>query len=127
MKQVSHVTEAEHKIMKVLWRKNPISAIEITKDLYSTTGWKPNTVQTLLSRLVKKKILSFRKEGKSYLYFSLVSKEKFTSEAGKSFLHRFFDDAVLSMTAHFIENEKLTDKEINSLKKMLNNRIRKNK
>ena len=47
-------TEAEWKIMEVLWDSAPRTMSEITKALEPTTGWTRHTVITLLKRMLMK-------------------------------------------------------------------------
>jgi len=115
----SKIADAEYEVMDVLWRKSPLTGNEVIQALSERTGWKPNTVRTLISRLVKKGVLDSRKEGKEYLYTPLKSKEECIKEEGESFLKRFFDGSLLPMLAHFVEDEKLSDAEREELKGIL--------
>jgi len=46
-------TEAEWKIMEVLWDHSPRTMTEITAILEPTTGWTRHTVITLLKRMLE--------------------------------------------------------------------------
>ena len=51
-------TEAEWKIMEILWDASPRSMPEITKLLAPATGWTRHTVITLLKRMQEKGTVS---------------------------------------------------------------------
>ncbi len=114
------ISETEWKIMKVLWAKSPLSAGEILNELQSVdSSWHPKTAQTLVGRLVKKGALGFEGKGRSYLYFPMVTEEECVDQESRSFLERVFGGSFKPMLAHFVEHRKLSTKEINELKRIL--------
>ena len=48
------ISEAEYQVMKIIWANAPVSTNEVVEKLLETSTWSPKTIQTLLSRLVKK-------------------------------------------------------------------------
>ena len=62
MSDLPQISEAEFKVMKVIWKYAPISTNEITDRLTKSTSWSPKTIQTLIKRLVTKKVLSYEKQ-----------------------------------------------------------------
>jgi len=106
--------------MKVLWRRAPLSAGEILEALLvDEPDWHPKTAQTLIGRLVKKGALGFTARGRSYLYHPLVSEEECIDREAESFLERIFGGSLKPMLAHFVENRKLSKKEIEELRRLL--------
>ena len=109
--------------MKVLWAKAPCSAGEIIETLARTDPtWHPRTVKTFLTRLVGKKALGFRKEGRAYLYRPLVKETECVAAASDSFLERVFGGSLKPMLAHFVEQKRLSSEEIRELKNLLEER-----
>ena len=51
-------TDAEWKILEVLWESHPRTMPEITKQLEPDTGWTRHTVITLLKRMAEKGIIA---------------------------------------------------------------------
>ena len=77
MKKLPRISETEWEVMKVVWSQAPCSAGEIIEALYrADPTWHPKTVKAFLNRLVKKKALGFRKEGRAYLYRALVKEDE---------------------------------------------------
>lgn len=123
MKSVPKISETEWEVMKVVWAKAPCSAGEIIATLLSgDPTWHPKTIKTFLSRLVAKKGLGFRKEGRGYLYRPLVSEKECVDAASASFLDRVFGGSLMPMLAHFVKHEKLSAREIQELKDLLEER-----
>ena len=107
--------------MKVIWAKSPISAGEVIATLSDEDqAWHPKTTKTFLARLVKKGALSYEKVGRAYLYEPLVTQAECVSAESESFLVRLFGGSLAPMLSHFVEHKKLSKKEINQLKQLLN-------
>jgi BlaI family penicillinase repressor len=123
MKTMPRISEAEWQIMKVIWAKGPCSAGEVIELLEkSDASWHPKTIKTFLGRLVNKGAVEFRKEGRAYVYSSLVTEKECVNAASESFLQRVFGGSLKPMLAHFVEQKKLSDAEIRELKKLLEER-----
>jgi len=121
MNRIPRISETEWEVMKVVWSHSPISAQEIIDELAAEDDWHPKTVKTLLNRLVKKRALGFRKEGRAYLYRPRVKQSECVTAESESFLDRVFGGALKPMLAHFVENKKLSPDEIAELKRLLKN------
>ena len=120
MKSVPRISETEWEIMRVLWAAAPRSAAEVIDALASKDpSWHPKTIKTFLTRLVNKGALDYRKEGRAYLYMPLVTEKECVDAASESFLDRVFGGSLKPMLAHFVEQKKLSAKEIQDLKKLL--------
>jgi len=122
MKKLPRISETEWEVMKVVWSQAPCSAGEIIEALYRLDPtWHPKTVKAFLNRLVKKKALGFRKEGRAYRYRPLVKEDECVDAASESFLRRVFAGSLKPMLAHFVERRKLSAEEIRDLKRLLEN------
>ncbi|EEG77268.1 BlaI/MecI/CopY family transcriptional regulator [Dethiobacter alkaliphilus] len=122
MNSVPRISEAEWQVMKVLWEGSPRTAGEIVQALEDSTEWNPRTIKTLVSRLVKKKAISYEKDEKDsrkYHYYPLVSEDECVRAESKSFLKRVYGGALNVMIANFLEEQELSQKEIEELKSIL--------
>ncbi|WLV23802.1 BlaI/MecI/CopY family transcriptional regulator [Aciduricibacillus chroicocephali] len=119
MRELPQISEAEYKVMKVIWKHEPISTPEVVELVSKEADWKPNTIQTMLARLVKKKVLKAHKEGRAYIYSSLVEEFEYIEGRSRTFLENFFGGALSSMVLNFIENDKLSKEEIAELQRIL--------
>lgn len=68
-----NITEAEWKIMHVIWSCGSCTSKQILNELNQKIEWEPTTVKTLLSRLVKKEVIDYEVKGRAYVYFPMVS------------------------------------------------------
>jgi BlaI family penicillinase repressor len=120
MKKAPRISETEWELMKVVWAQAPCSAGQIIEALSRRDPtWHPRTVKAFLSRLVRKRALGFRKEGRAYLYRPLVKEEACVDAASASFLERVFGGSLQPMLAHFVERKKLSEAEIRELRRLL--------
>lgn len=122
MKEIPQISEAEFEVMKVVWKYEPISTPEIVEKVSEKIDWKPNTIQTMLVRLVRKKVLQTRKEGRAFIYTSLIQESEYVEQKSKSFLKQYFGGTLNSMVLNFIENDQLSKDDIDELKSILSER-----
>jgi len=123
LKNTPNISAAEWEVMKICWLKSaPCTANEIVKALEQSTNWKPNTIKTLIGRLVKKGALGFKEVGRVYIYNPLVTEQDCIQAESKSFLTRVFGGALKPMLVTFIQEEKLSQEDIEELKQLLEER-----
>src|SRR6478609_8621856 len=79
MKRPPSISDAEWQVMETLWARSPLTAAEVISALAGETSWKPNTVRTLLARLVQKGALATEEDGNRYLYRPVFAREEFVS------------------------------------------------
>lgn len=113
------ISEAEWRIMKILWKKAPKTANQIVETLSGEVNWNHRTIKTLLNRLVNKKALSFDKVGRTYNYYPVVSEADCVQSERKSFLNRVYGGSLSPMLAAFLKDTKLSPEEIEELKQIL--------
>lgn len=119
MANTPSISAAEWEVMKTLWSQYPLTSQEIIDQLSEPMEWSPKTVKTLLNRLLKKGAIQFKAEGRTYYYSPLVTENDCIRAERKTFLQRIYGGALSPMLAHFIQDEQLTEEEIDELKKLL--------
>lgn len=125
MSEIPKISEAEWEVMKIFWAKAvPCTANEIVAALSGFADWKPNTVKTLITRLVKKGALGFREERRIYRYYPLATEDQCVRSETQSFLKRVFGGSLKPMLVTFLQEEKLSPEEIEELKRILEERER---
>ena len=119
MKRLPQISDAEWHVMRILWQSGPKMTNEIVDELISRTAWKRETVRTLINRLVQKKALSFKKNGRQYLYTPRVAEADCVRAKTQTFLDHFHGGSVEPMLAALVEHEQLTPAQIERLKQIL--------
>ncbi|OIK11793.1 BlaI/MecI/CopY family transcriptional regulator [Bacillus sp. MUM 13] len=124
MKKVDcKISDAEWIIMKVLWEEAPLTSAKIIEAVSSHKKWSPKTIHSLISRLVKKGALGVNREMAHYEYYPLVDKRDCILEETRSFIQKVYDGSLHLMLANFIKDEKISEKEIEELQKLLDKKI----
>lgn len=116
------VSDAEWEVLRVLWAAGEASAADIVSALQATTSWKPTTVRTRLTRLVKKGIVNFRPEVAGYVYFAVMTEAQCAAMERRSFLQKVYRGDPRSMLAAFLTEERLTPEDIAELRRLLDER-----
>lgn len=119
MNTLPQISEAEFEVMKIVWKYAPISTNEITEKLLQTTNWSSKTIQTLIKRLVTKGALTYEKQSRMFIYTPTVKESEYIRQESNSFLNRFYDGDITAMVSAYIENDKLSESELDTLRALL--------
>jgi predicted transcriptional regulator len=105
--------------MQIIWDEPvPVSKTQVANIAEPERGWKPQTVYTLLNRLVEKGFLSTEKVGKERFYTPLVSEETYLSRDTGRFMDVFHKNSVTGlMNALF--SESITESDLTELKEWM--------
>jgi BlaI family transcriptional regulator, penicillinase repressor len=121
--KLPRISDAEWEVMRIVWQHGTCSASEVIAALAErNSSWHPKTVKAFLNRLVKKRALGFKPDGRAYLYSPLVRESECAEAASVSFLERVFGGSLKPMVAQFVERRKLSPKDIRELKELLDER-----
>ena len=113
------ISKTEFEVLDALWEQYPASANEIILRLNQNKNWHEKTVKTLLSRLVKKQVVGFDKQQRSYLYFPLVERSTYTENESKSLVSRLFGGKVAPLVAGFANSDSLSKDDVDELKSLI--------
>jgi len=119
-KRIPKIAESEWRVMQVLWGSGPLTANDVVNALSGEVKWKPRTIKTLISRLVKKGAVKVIEEGYRYQYSAAAKESACVRSETKSFVRRVYQGAMKPALAAFIEDADLSDKEIDDIQKILN-------
>ena len=84
----------------------------------------PTTVATLLQRLSKQGWVKHRKQGRQFIYCAAMDQKEAAQSVLRRVLRGFFGGKVALLTSQLLESEKLSQKELASLKKLLDEKGR---
>ena len=105
--------------MEVLWKKSPQTALEVVQQLMASHPWQDQTIRTMLRRLVAKKVVTYRADGKIYYYSAAVDRNRCVQQESRSFLNRIFEGSAQPLLLQLVQETKLSRKEIAELKAIL--------
>ena len=120
--ETNDISACERLVMKIIWdSREDLALQEVMGRVNEENGkaWKPQTVSTFLTRLVKKGFLSMYRKGRYCYYQPLVSKDEFW-KATMQENARFFTKGDMGALACCLCDDVLSDKDIEKLKKKIN-------
>ncbi|MDL2254185.1 BlaI/MecI/CopY family transcriptional regulator [Ruminococcaceae bacterium OttesenSCG-928-I18] len=107
--------EAEQYIMECFWRHGEMTSAQLNTHV-GERGWKPTTLLTFLSRLVKKRMLAVEKQGKTNRYRPLVGREAYRSQLAGAFLDENYSGDTVAFLASMADARGLSKAELAALR-----------
>ena len=112
--------ESEAKVMEIIWAKAPISAKDISLIAAETIGWNKNTTYTVIKKLEAKGFI--KREDPCFICTPLISQNQMQKAEAVSLVKKVFGGSRKALFSALLEDEPLSDEEINELRKLIDNR-----
>ena len=119
MHKLPELTKAEWLIMRCCWKKGKCTARDVYEEVLKQKGWRYQTVKTMLDRLVQKGYVKMGKIGPICLFEPAVSQTRVMGKALDSFVGTVLGGALTPIFAHLAKGRKLSQEDIESLKKLV--------
>jgi BlaI family penicillinase repressor len=118
-------TELELQFLKILWKKSP-EPVRAIRDALAKFGRDiaHTSVITTLNTMVKKRFLTRRKEGKSFLFAPRVTREQVSQSMLGDVLNRVFDGSAKAVLTGLFEQADMKPDELKELRKLIDQRMR---
>tara|TARA_R110002033_G_scaffold59536_7_gene109439 strand:+ start:2338 stop:2733 length:396 start_codon:yes stop_codon:yes gene_type:complete len=113
------ISDAEHAVMEVLWKRAPMTAAEVADQVVRHKDWSLQTVKTLLSRLAAKAVVGTERDGRRFLYSPLVERDDYLTGVSRNFVDRLFGGKVTPLVAHLAEADELSADDIREIEELL--------
>jgi predicted transcriptional regulator len=117
-KRSKTLTEAELRLMEVLWRDGRATVAEVTAAL-PPPPIAYNSVLTTMRILEQKGYVAHEEAGRAFVYRPLVAREDAAQNAVGHLLSRFFDNSSGTLALRLIETERPSDDELSRLKMLI--------
>ena len=112
------ISDSEAVVMDVLWSEHPLAAEDVVARL-SARDWAEPTIKTLLNRLLNKGAVRAEREGRRYLYAPVLTREAWVASQSEGVLDRLFGGRVAPLVAHFSQRGKLSQADIDELRRLI--------
>jgi BlaI family transcriptional regulator, penicillinase repressor len=116
-KQSATLTEAELRIMEVLWRKGSCTVQQVLDWLASALAY--NSVLTTIRTLEKKGLVKHIKDGRAHVYEPVVGREEATRSEVRHLVGRFFRNSHEALILNILQDEAIDAVELKRLREML--------
>jgi predicted transcriptional regulator len=113
------LTEAELRIMNVLWQKGSGTVQQVLDSLHSKPALAYNSVLTTIRVLEAKGYVKHVKEGRVHIYMPLVGKTEATRFEIRHLVSRFFKNSHKELILNILEDESVTSDELKRLRTLL--------
>lgn len=115
----STLTEAELRLMKVLWQEGPLTPGEMAGALEGEVSLAESTVRTMLGILREKGYVEARPRGRAFVYHPVVERSEARRQALRQLMSRFFDDSPEELVLNLLSDEELDADEVARLRRLV--------
>ena len=113
------LTEAELRLMEVLWQKGPATVHTVLEALPPKPALAYNSVLTTIRILEKKGYVQHVKEGRAHLYMPLVGRQEASRFEIKNLVGRFFKDSHELLLLNILEDKSISADELARLQQLV--------
>lgn len=118
-RQSETLTQAELRIMNVLWLKGSGTVQAILESLSEKPALAYNSVLTTIRVLERKGYVKHSKDGRAHVYAALVGRKEATRSEIRHLVGRFFKNSHEQLVLNVLEDQGIEAKEIERLRGML--------
>lgn len=113
------LTEAELRLMNVLWDRGAGTVGEIADALDADPPLAYNTVLTTLRILEKKGFVRHTKQGRAFTYEPLLDRADASASAVRRVLARFFNDSPELLVANLLKDQRIRKRDLDRIRKLI--------
>ncbi|MBE6948642.1 MAG: BlaI/MecI/CopY family transcriptional regulator [Ruminococcaceae bacterium] len=112
--------DSEMKLMEIIWPHESISAKDVSLIAAERIGWNKNTTYTVLKKLEAKGYI--RRDDPGFICTPLISREEVRKSETKGLVDRLFGGSKKALFSALLQDETLTQEDINELRDMIEKR-----
>lgn len=112
---VPKIFESEYRFCLILWENEPLTSRRLSELCNEKLGWSKTTTYTVIKRLSERGVL----KNENTIVTSLISKEEAQISEIDELIEKKFEGSVPSFLAAFAKRKKLSDKEIEEIRRII--------
>lgn len=116
------LTEAELRVMNVLWNRGPGTVQQVLEHLPEKLDLAYNSVLTTIRVLESKGYLKHTKDGRAHVYKPLIAREEASRSEVRHLVSRFFGNSHELLLLNLLEAQNIDSSELKKLREMLQGR-----
>ena len=117
------LADREAELMEVLWDFGPATVAEVRDRVSDDLAY--TTVLTMLRTLESKGYVTREADGKAHRYAPRIERDDARRSALRAMSEKFFKGSTSMLLTHFVAAEKLSDGDVQRLRKLLSQRAKK--
>lgn len=119
---LQELTHSELLVMKAVWdidKETSLSEILAHVNAEFQKEWKPQTVSTFLTKLVRKNYLILKRKGRDWVYEILVTAEEYQKQEMTNLLMFWGGNSVGSVISALCKDRQIKDEEREEIRRLL--------
>jgi BlaI family transcriptional regulator, penicillinase repressor len=120
------LSKSEEQLMECIWKQEKVFMKDLIEN-YPDPKPATTTIATLLKRMQDKGFVSYTQLGNSRQYFPLVKKTDYFSKHVKNIIKDYFNNSAMQFASFFTTTTNLTSAELEDLKKIVDQEIKRKK
>ncbi len=113
------LTDAEARVMSVLWQRHTASVADVVVALKRKHAVSYSTVQTILRILEEKGYVTHEKVARAFIYRPRVDERQARRRAIRHLMTRLFNGSPSLLVLNVLEDDQIEAEELNRLKKLV--------
>jgi predicted transcriptional regulator len=113
------LTGQELEIMKVVWSLKSATVRQVYETLLKQRHIAYTTVMTMMNILEQKGFLKKRQDDRAYIYSPTQPQKQVIGSMVRDFVNRVFNGAAEPLLLHLVEDQKLTEDDLDEVRKMI--------
>lgn len=118
-KSLTPLGETEMEVLNHVWELGEASVSDVRDKVLETREIAYTTIMTVMKNLADKKYLKYRKQGLSYIYSAAIQPEDVRYNLVDRLVDKVFHGSPRDLVQALVENEKLSEKERNEIKQLI--------
>lgn len=115
MEQEANLTNADWRLMDIVWDHEPVESPELCRIAEDKLGWKRTTTYTVLKRLCEKGYLA----NEASVVTARIAREEAGKREGSQLVNRGFKGSLPAFIAAFLEGGSISGEEAAEIEKLL--------
>jgi len=115
MEQEANLTNADWRLMDIVWDHKPVESPELCRIAEDKLGWKRTTTYTVLKRLCEKGYLA----NEASVVTARIAREEAGKREGSQLVNRGFKGSLPAFIAAFLEGGSISGEEAAEIEKLL--------
>jgi predicted transcriptional regulator len=118
-KKSNTLTEAELRLMKILWRRGESAVNDLVAAIPDSEALAYNSVLTTIRILEQKGYVGHRQEGRAFVYRPCIAEEEASRSEVKHLMSRFFGNSRERLLLSLLGDEEISTEELQRLKEAI--------
>lgn len=109
-------------ILRVLWKEGEATVVRVHEVVSARRGGSASTIATMLSKMEARGLVSHRKEGRQFVWRSLVAEDHARRSMVDDVMSRMFGGDPLELLNHLVREAEIDEGDLDSLRAMIERR-----